>query len=85
MDFQSTLEYMRHTPWNWYYVCDWDYMCPGITQEEHEKSFEEYCIRHEKLDEIGSTICSLLMPVSRRSEARENSSGRMEETGLYRS
>ena len=59
---QETLEFMRHTPWNWYYVADWKYFRPNITQEEYEESFRLYAPRQAKLDTIGSPICSVLMP-----------------------
>ena len=62
METRNVLEYMKHTPWNWYYVCDWKYMTPDISPEEHQESFQKYGARYEKLDEIGSSICSLLMP-----------------------
>ena len=62
MDIEQILDLMRHTPWNWYYVCDWEYFCPGITPEKYRESFALYASRQEKLDAIGSDICSLLMP-----------------------
>ena len=62
MNIERILELMRHTPWNWYYVCDWEYFCPGITPEEYKESFRLYADRQAKLDAIGSDICSLLMP-----------------------
>lgn len=62
MNIEQILELMRCTPWNWYYVCDWEYFCPGITPEDCKASFAPYAQRQAKLDEIGSSICSLLMP-----------------------
>jgi len=48
---------MRHSPWNWYYVCT------APTSPDHEQSWAEYDYRREKLDYIGSDICSVNMPV----------------------
>jgi len=62
MHIQQILELMEHTPWNWYYVADWKYLTPNITPEEYRKSFKLYADRQLKLDEIGSSICSVLMP-----------------------
>ena len=62
MNIEQILHLMRHTPWNWYYVCDWEYFCPGITPEEYKESFRLYADRQAKLDVIGSDICSVLMP-----------------------
>ena len=62
MNIEQILHLMRHTPWNWYYVCDWEYFCPGITPEEYKESFRLYADRQAKLDAIGSDICSVLMP-----------------------
>lgn len=62
MDIHEIRELMAHTPWNWYYVCDWEYFCPGISQQDYEASFAPYAQRQEKLDKIGSNICSILMP-----------------------
>ena len=62
MDLTNILDIMQKTPWNWYYVCDWEYFHPGITPEEKEATYLEYAKRQEKLDAIGSNICSILMP-----------------------
>ena len=62
MNIEQILHLMRHTPWNWYYVCDWAYFRPGITPEEYKESFRIYAERQAKLDAIGSSICSVLMP-----------------------
>lgn len=62
MNIEQILHLMRHTPWNWYYVCDWEYFRPGITPEEYRESFRLYAQRQAKLDIIGSSICSVLMP-----------------------
>ena len=50
MDIEQILDLMRHTPWNWYYVCDWEYFCPGITPEKYQESFARYASRQETLD-----------------------------------
>ena len=62
MELNEILHFMRHHPWNWYYVYDHEYSCENLTPQEREASWEKYRVRYEKLDEIGSHICSVLMP-----------------------
>ena len=56
MNFEEILSLMKTSPWNYYYVCD------GKPNPNYEKSWEEYRVRREKLDYIGSDISTMLMP-----------------------
>ena len=51
MNLPEILDIMRHTPWNFYSVCDGNFT-----------HIEEYKVRRERLDEIGSMICSVGVP-----------------------
>ncbi|MBQ7565693.1 MAG: hypothetical protein IJT18_01115 [Oscillospiraceae bacterium] len=57
MELRDILREMQHTPWNFYYVCEPE------DDPLHEASWEMYRVRREKLDEIGSDICTILLPV----------------------
>lgn len=64
MDLQKILYKMKHTPWNWYYVCD-SANLPSehwTSSSKTDTNWQQYKDRRIKLDEIGSDICSLLMP-----------------------
>ena len=50
---EQTLEFMRQHPWNWYYVCNDAWGGVGT------KDWEEYSVRRERLDYIGSDICTM--------------------------
>lgn len=51
MNINQILKLMRYTPWNFYPVCDGNYT-----------HIKEYAERREKLDYIGSFICSVGIP-----------------------
>lgn len=58
MNLNEILDLMQHSPWNWYYVCDsasWD-------DTLGTKNWEEYRVRRERLDYIGSDICTMNVP-----------------------
>ena len=56
-NFEETLEFMRTHPWNWYYVCN-----GAWGKKAGTKNWEEYADRREKLDYIGSDICTMNIP-----------------------
>ena len=62
MTKQETLELMRHSAWNWYYVCKAKSYSTGDKDPEHEESWAKYRVRRERLDEIGSYINTMGFP-----------------------
>ena len=53
MELKQALEFMQHHPWNYYYVGD-------VANNPEET--REYRVRREKLDWIGSDICTMGFP-----------------------
>ncbi len=68
MTFEETLEFMRHHPWNFYYVDPApedinpgsDYVCMGGGTSPRPQ--KEYRLRRERIDEIGSMINIMEIP-----------------------